>query len=107
MSSISRLRDSPVAVEEVENWFQCNRWDKKYFETKINQEERIDEMWITTMHGAKILENIFKQFFENRVPFDKIEHGVALTCWIIENTLVELAEIADLVRTAPAKAKTL
>ncbi|MBI1881796.1 MAG: AAA family ATPase [Chloroflexi bacterium] len=45
ISRIEEFRDSEVTTEEVEEWLQNKRWDKKYFETKISQADRTEEMW--------------------------------------------------------------
>jgi predicted ATPase len=99
MSSIEDERQNPIEVQEIETWLQKDRWeDKRYFENVINEQERIDEVWITEVHGANILEDLFKEFFEHRFTFNKTEHGLALTEWIVENAPEDLEEVAELIQ---------
>ena len=49
------------------------------------------------VHGAKILADIFKDFSECRVEYDKVKYGVALTEWIVENAPDDLAEVAEVI----------
>lgn len=105
-SSIEGFRDSPVTAEEVEEWLQRNRWDKKYFERTVKEQGRTADVWLNRVHGAKILSDIFKEFSEGRVTYDKIEHGLALTAWLVENAPEDLKEIATLITQALAQGKT-
>jgi len=49
------------------------------------------------VHGAKLLDTIFKKFSECRVEYDKVKYGVALTEWILENSPSDLHEVADII----------
>ncbi len=97
ISQIEGFRDSPVTPEEVEHWLQCNRSDKKYYDSNIYESERTGEEWMRDVHGAKILENIFKEFSELCIEYDKVKYGVALTEWILENTPTDLTEVANVI----------
>jgi predicted ATPase len=98
MTDIEGFRDNYVTAEKVETWLQRNRWHKKYFEKTISEHEQTDEIWISSVHGAKVIEDLFKEFSENRVEYDKIAYGVALTRWIVENAPDDLVEIAELIK---------
>ena len=78
----------------------------KYFEEAISEHEQTDEMWVNSVHGAKILEDLFKEFSENRIKYDKIAYGVALTHWIVENAPGELMEIAELIKKVLTNSET-
>jgi hypothetical protein len=97
ISLIEGFRDSPVTTEEVEHWLQCNRSDKKYYDSSISESEQTENGWIQNVHGAKILETIFKEFSEYRIEYDKVKYGVALTEWILENSPTDLIEVADVI----------
>ena len=49
------------------------------------------------VHGAKLLETIFKELSELRIEYDKVKYGVALTEWIVENTPTDLTEVANVI----------
>ena len=94
---IEGFRESPVTFEEVEHWLQCNHSVKEYYDPNINETHLTGENWIQYVHGAKLLETIFKKFSECRVEYDKVKYGVGLTEWILENSPSELQEVADII----------
>ncbi len=97
VSHIENFREIPVTPKEVEQWLECNRSDEKYYGRNINESERTGDGWIQIVHGAKILADIFKDFSECRIEYDKVTYGVALTEWIVENAPEDLAEVADII----------
>lgn len=103
MSNIEGFRDREITVKEIQEWLDRNRWRTSYFGRATRPEDRTDELWLKDVHGAKVLEDIFKELSENRINFDKIEYGVALTEWIIDNSPEDLREIADLLASALEK----
>ena len=103
MSSIEGFRETPVTAEEIEKWFQDHRWGNEYFCSPLKEKDKTDEVWLKFVHGAKMLESLFKQFSDNRVAYRKVEHGVALTKWIAENNPENIAEIANLLKTVLGK----
>jgi energy-coupling factor transporter ATP-binding protein EcfA2 len=94
---IEGFRESPVTFEEVEHWLQCNHSVKEYYDPNINETHLTGENWIQYVHGAKLLETIFKKFSECRVEYDKVKYGVGLTEWILENSPSDLQEVADII----------
>jgi hypothetical protein len=97
-SSIEGFRDTPVTVEEVEEWLQHHSWDDKYFGERINEADRSDELWFQNVHGADVLKDIFEELSDSRVTFDKVRHGMALTEWLVEREPEDLAEVVDLLK---------
>lgn len=97
-SSIEGFREYPVTPEEVERWLARRRCDKRYIKIRVDQAELNEETWVRNVHGARLLEDIFKEFSENRVIFDKVDHGVELTNWIIENAPADLKEVTELIK---------
>jgi hypothetical protein len=95
-SSIQGFGDTPIVAEEVEEWFQHHSSDSKYFGERINEADRSDELWRQKVHGADVLKNTFEGLSDNRVTFDKVRHGVALTEWLVENEPEDLAEVVEL-----------
>lgn len=98
MSNINGFRDSQITAEEISGLVEKNRWEEKYFIDKIRGEDRSEEFWIKRVHGAKMLEDLFKTLSEKRVNFNKVEHDLPLTKWIIANAPKELAEIGELIK---------
>ena len=75
MTGIDGFRESPVTATDVEEWLQCNRWEKKYVQETIPWEKRSNEWWLKNVHGAKLLEGLFADLSGNRVAFNKTDHG--------------------------------
>ncbi len=97
VSEIEGFRDSQITLDEVENWLQCHHSDRRYYGTPIDESELTSDRWKQHVHGAKLLEDLFKELSELRIYYDKIEHGLALTKWIIENATTDLSELANLI----------
>src|SRR6266571_4851170 len=96
VSQIEGFREQPVAAEEVEDWLQRNHSNRKYYDSNISDPEAIGNGWIRNVHGAKILADIFKEFSDCRVEYDKVIYGMALTEWIVENASGDLEEVAEI-----------
>jgi len=96
MSSLEGFRDTAVTPTEIEEWLRLNQWNTKYFQGKIAEGEKTNEQWIKKVDAAKILTDIFNKFSETRYEYNKLEHDVMLTKWLIENKPSDLAEVAEL-----------
>jgi predicted ATPase len=55
-----------------------------------------DEPWLTTIDGAKVLERLFSYFSDQTIAYKKVEHGVKLTRWLLDNDSGDLRELAVL-----------
>ena len=99
-SNTADFRTSPLTEGEVLAWLDRARWNARYFEALPL--ERTFDAWLREVHGAKLLGDLFNQLSEHRVNYDKVQHGVALTDWILEHVPEDLREIGDLVERALA-----
>jgi len=97
-SSIGGFRDQPLIPEEVQAWIDPNKWNGRYFDPL--PADRTDDVWVREVHAARLLGDLFSQLSEQRVSYDKIAHGVALTDWLLHHAPAELADIAGLLDTA-------
>jgi hypothetical protein len=59
--------------------------------------ERTANERVRNVHGAKLLADIFKEFSEPRVEYDKVKYGMALTEWILEHAPDGLAGVANVI----------
>lgn len=73
-----------------------------YIEVKTTSEQiqqwvdgNFDEYSLETIHGATVLTSLFKAFSDNKLEYDKVMHGVALTEWIIKNDPDHLKSLVD------------
>jgi hypothetical protein len=106
MADVEGFREVPITTADVKAWLRCNGWQRKYFREAISEEKRTREWWLENVHGAKLLEDLFADFSENRVAFNKTDHGVALTKWAIENAPADLEEIKELLKRVLTRAET-
>lgn len=99
VSHIENFRDAPVSSEEVEDWLQNHYANRKYYITNNYEANVEDGKWMQTVHGAKILSDIFKELSDYCVEYDKVTYGLALTKWLVENAPDDLVEVADIIRS--------
>ena len=97
-SDIVDFRTPPLTEGAVLEWLDQNRWNTRYFEALPL--ERTFDAWLRQVHGAKLLADLFSQLSEHRVNYDKVQHGVALTDWILEHAPDDLREVGDLAERA-------
>jgi hypothetical protein len=93
---IEGFRETLVTPEEVEQWFEDRRWEKRYFGRDVPRAERNAELWARDVHGAKLLADLYADLSEQRVTYQKTTHSVALTRWLIEQKPEMLREIAEM-----------
>ncbi|MBN2499949.1 MAG: AAA family ATPase [Anaerolineales bacterium] len=98
-SVASAYLESEITVEQVESWLDEHKWDKDFIDDKtISEDDKKHDYWLSNVRGDKLLDALFKSFGAGS-EYDKVEHGKALTSWIIENTPDELNEIAELIES--------
>lgn len=94
-SELKDFRPESVAEADVTALIQQKQGDSKYFDPL---EVGNGEDWITRIHGALILDDIFKELSEQRYCYEKTTHAVALTEWLIENSPEELDEVVKSIK---------
>jgi ABC-type cobalamin/Fe3+-siderophores transport system ATPase subunit len=95
-SVIEGFRPAPITCDEVEQWIEQRRWDKRYFGADIPEDERNPEFWVREIHGAKLLADLYDDLSDQRVTYQKTTHSVALTRWLVEHRPEVFLEIADM-----------
>jgi hypothetical protein len=74
---------------------------KKWLEKEVAKPghlcKMLDESWLNLIDGAKVLENLFSHFSGQTVVYKKVEHGVKLTRWLLDNDTGDLREVAILI----------
>jgi predicted ATPase len=86
-----------VSPEKVEEWLEEHRWDAEYFGGPAEEPNRHHDSWLTEVHGARVLEDIFTTLSEARVTYDKVADGAKLTRWLCANAPEDLADLARLI----------
>ena len=86
-----------VEPEDVNRWLEQHRWDRKYFGKKVEENSQTEETWLSEVHGAKVLNDMFQDLSEAHVFYNKVVHGTALTQWLCDNAPDDLRELANLI----------
>ena len=99
VNAIEDLRGhAPVTEEGVQQLIEAKRGEESdYCSARLPEEP---DRWIVDIDAAGMLKDIFNELSETRVAFNKVEHSVALTDWILEHSPEVLREIADLLESA-------
>jgi hypothetical protein len=94
MNQIKGFRETTVAEDEVYKAIEAKKQEQKYFSPLRIQDD--PNHWISNIHGAKVLSDLFSELSETRVAFHKVEHSAKLTDWLIGHCPEDLREIAEL-----------
>jgi predicted ATPase len=97
-ASIPGFRNEPLTEAEVLAWLDLHRWNATFFDPL--PAERTDVVWLRNVRGDRLLGDLFAQLSEQRVQYDKVRHGVALTDWLLEHAPGELREVGELIARA-------
>lgn len=106
--SSSEGASETINVEAIQGWLEEHRWSKTYFkqERLPREDQRTNEWWCEKVHGARLLQDLFEQFLIGNT-YDKKEHGLAITKWIIKNSPEDLNEIVDLLKQVLSLSNTI
>jgi len=100
-ASIQGFREPSLTQGDVEAWLVARRWDAAYFDPL--PEDRDDGTWLREVRGDRLLRRLFSHFSEQRVQYDKVRHGAALTDWLLEHAPDDLQDVAQLIGQALAR----
>ena len=99
LKDLQEIPANPINIEAVELWFAENSWNKEFFKPGKVPTDRTRDSWLLKVHGKRVLQAIFRKFLTG-IEYKEVEHGEALTKWLLEHEPGELQEIADLLMTA-------
>lgn len=95
-SSLDNFRREGVKAEDVEAIIDSEKVKPSNYCSAEAQKNT--KNWMEDIHGAKLLNTIFKTLSENRYEYRKIEHGLLLTKAIIEIEPTFLSGLANFLR---------
>jgi hypothetical protein len=84
-----------VSAEVVATWLNEHAENQKY---RAGVAAVVGEQWQTTIHAGTLLKDLFSELSQQRVHYERTEHSVKLTDWLLEHDSGAFAEIADLIR---------
>jgi tRNA U54 and U55 pseudouridine synthase Pus10 len=87
-----------TSLEAVQAWINENAWNKEFVGAEAQVERPDTEVWVREVHGANFLSELFGEVSSGLLQYNKIEHGIALTKWICENSLKDFTEICGTIQ---------
>ena len=95
LNQFDKARPQPLTEAEVQDLIK-QKFDESRYYCKQDQPIPTDTTErFCHIHASNLLKDIFKELSDTRVAFEKPEHSVLLTDWIIENSPDDLRELAD------------
>ena len=94
INSADTSRSVPVRTEDVSAWLEQHGIERKYFATAVGIPDYGSDGWKALVHGAKVLHDLFSELTEQRIAYDKVKHGLALTRLLIQQPTEALRELA-------------
>ncbi len=84
------FQEAPIHVTKVQDWLQAHSTDEKYYRKAKTRSFPED------VDAPKLLSDLFSELSGNTLAYNKVQHSLALTEWILENAPGQLQEIADI-----------
>jgi predicted ATPase len=100
------LSKKRVSALKIEKWLNREIKKPKYYCSNLTEKEP----WVKFIDGATLLDNLFTHFSDTKLSYEnrKVEYGVKLTMWLLDNAPADLEEIAKLVQSLlPKDSKAL
>jgi hypothetical protein len=94
VNSLDGFRAQPVVVDEVRAVVESKLSDPQFYcghRAVPAANERL-----ANVDGARVLERVFGELSDARVPYEKVPHGVLLTECLVEHAREDLREVANL-----------
>lgn len=95
MNSLPGFSPEPITEAVIQDNLTRMATDARFF-TPLT----IEDQWEATIHAGRVLEFLFGDLSEHRVEYLKTRDSVALAKWLLENHPEDLAEIAEILKTA-------
>ncbi|WP_026103914.1 AAA family ATPase [Anabaena sp. PCC 7108] len=87
--------ETPITINQVQEYLEKIKTEKSYLLPGVKEKDVADENWLSKVHGANILENLFQNFCETLLEFKKTTHSKKLTEWIIKYQPEFLSELVE------------
>ncbi|MEK6639822.1 MAG: AAA family ATPase [Nitrospirota bacterium] len=93
MNSLPDFSQTPIAVEQVTAWMTSNGGSAKYLSAPQQSIAVTDLEWLRTVDGANLLIDLFQDLSGARHIYNKTDHSVQLTEWLLKNDPGVLQEL--------------
>lgn len=95
LSEAAGFTEGQVSAADVEKWLEEEILKQEYYCPKTTKKKP----WIQYVDGARLLNNLFANFSGATLSYNdrKVDYGVRLTKWLLDNEPAELQELADMI----------
>ena len=93
VASIEGFSDTKITPEDVTHWFAGKLRSTKYWPSNAVPEN--PSLEVTTIDGAVLLNDLFKELSETRVQYQKTKHSVEIFNWIVAHDAEKLEELSE------------
>jgi predicted ATPase len=95
LSGSPGMNEGQISSADIETWLSQEIEKQEYY----CQKPPAREPWVQHVDGARLLDNLFSTFSGATLSYSdrKIDYGLKLTKWILENEPEKLQELADLI----------
>ena len=99
MNDIAGFRAQPVSEDEVRQFFDGRRGDRKEGGRQLRYfcagTDAVPPDWENSIDAAKLLEDAFRELSETRASYEKTTHSVAITERLIATRPEALRDVVD------------
>jgi energy-coupling factor transporter ATP-binding protein EcfA2 len=94
--TLPSFQNTALTAEEIQEWLERKGGTQAYLDKPIDRIDVTSKSWLENVHGAKILQDLFAEFSQNREEYRKTLHSVQLTEWLIQHNPSSLDELKTL-----------
>ncbi|WP_407674198.1 AAA family ATPase [Nodularia harveyana] len=96
-----------ITSNQVQQYLHLDRItkEKEYLLQGVKKEEILDDNWLLKVHGAKVLEAIFRELCDSKLEFRKTKHSPMITEWLIKNQPESLCGLSEELKICLNKTK--
>ena len=92
-------RERAITSEQISAWLLQHGAERQYFEDGNDVSAFATEKWKVSVHGSRILKDLFSALTENRVAYDKVKHGLMLSRFLIDRPTEDMRGLAEMLGT--------
>lgn len=96
-NNIEGFSKRKLATSRIKKWLADHNHDQVYYRP-LKTPVRNAKTWMTTLNGARLLEDLFRDLSGGTVTYEKTSHSQMLTEWVVKNSPKDLAEVAELIK---------
>jgi hypothetical protein len=104
--TLDTFKETSIKADEIKDWLAENGAEGKYFSPLSAQSDVFSEMWLKTVNGAALLDELLATKTKQLERYDKLKHGLAIGRKLIDVGNTNLDEIRYLLRSIITQSRT-